>query len=453
MSKAPTAAPQKSRRPFWRRLLKWTVRIVAVLLVLGITVYAIATYWAARTFQAEIVRIRDAHQPLTFDELDAMIPKVSPDQDAGPYYNAAMALATRPYDEPHGTFRNMILAYDYRTQPVTPECRDWAQKVIEKNQIALDMLDRGASLSGCNANVQIQYGMAVALEHMQKTLHLLEAASVRTRLLALQDQGDRAADSLISSVKLARILERQPVLSDTLTQWSCVIRSCADAATLLSYSHPSEASLQKLAAACNATPPITLDRAYMGERVHFLKMQQDILGSRKPMPVSDMPLPESQLLQGEFGIFGRMMGALSVSYYGGLIRAATGDWNIAAPAVQDLDNHHSSFYRWIMQPTLARRAAAGQRAASSHRCVLVAIEIERYRRAHNGQLPNSLPDLPNAASLPKDPFNGQSLSYLKTADAYYIFGSNQRAPVATSPADPTEFPRNGGLEIRTDIAR
>ena len=87
-----TESVVKPKKPLWRRLLKWTVRVAIVLVVLGIVAYAVTSYWAARRISAEVSRIRAAGEPLTFAELDKPALKVDRAQDAAPFYAAAREL-------------------------------------------------------------------------------------------------------------------------------------------------------------------------------------------------------------------------------------------------------------------------------------------------------------------------------------------------------------------------
>ena len=57
------------------------------------------------------------------------------------------------------------------------------------------------------------------------------------------------------------------------------------------------------------------------------------------------------------------------------------------------------------------------------RCTATSLAVERYRKAHDGQYPDSLaalvPDF--MASVPLDPFDGKPLRYLKQPVGYRIY--------------------------------
>ena len=80
----PTASqlPAKPRKPLWRRIFKWTFRVVLVLLVVLIVVWSVWNYRASRSLRSEIAKIRAAGEPLTFADLTASLPKVDRADDA-----------------------------------------------------------------------------------------------------------------------------------------------------------------------------------------------------------------------------------------------------------------------------------------------------------------------------------------------------------------------------------
>jgi hypothetical protein len=435
--------PEKTRKPLWRRLLKWSLRLAILLVVLLITTYAIASYWAASTIQSEIAKIREANQPLTFIDLDKLSPKVPLEQDAGPFYIAATALVRPINDDKDLTNSDAVDAL--LTNP-SPELLVWAQRQIDNNQTSLDLLDRGSLLPGCNADIQLQFGLTVALTHFGPARTLLNSASLRTRILAFQGKGDAAVDSLLSSLGLLRIFDRQPSMIDTLVQWAMIQKISRDASVVLSFGHPSDASLQKLSDAFKNSPPISVQKMLIGERVYFLKLVQETISSNPPENAGDLPLPESNA---RLGITGRILTATALPDYAAIIKAANADWPTAGTDVKFIANQPKSMWNaiGILGPSIGHATEIGQRTVSSHRAILIAIQIERYRLAHNGQLPNSLADLPNSADLPKDPFSAAPFTYQKKPDSYSLFASNQQPSATTKPTDFLHF---GGIQIRTN---
>src|SRR3954468_20215531 len=76
------------------------------------------------------------------------------------------------------------------------------------------------------------------------------------------------------------------------------------------------------------------------------------------------------------------------------------------------------------------------------RSALVAIEVERYRSGHNGELPTALEALrpPLSSNFLKDPFDGKPLRFRATETGYVVYsvGANLKddggTPVGTRKA-------------------
>ena len=79
-------------RPRWRRIVRRIAIGIVGLFLIALVANAVWGYVEASHLQAEIHRIKAAGEPLTFKDLDARLPDVDEADDAGPYYEAALAL-------------------------------------------------------------------------------------------------------------------------------------------------------------------------------------------------------------------------------------------------------------------------------------------------------------------------------------------------------------------------
>ena len=71
----------------------------------------------------------------------------------------------------------------------------------------MDLSDCAAGLPGCNADMDLRYGMAASFPRLSQTRLVSNLASLRTRTLALQGNGADAARSVASSLPLLRVVD------------------------------------------------------------------------------------------------------------------------------------------------------------------------------------------------------------------------------------------------------
>ena len=454
-SASPAPAPVKPKKPLWRRLLKWTLRVVILLVVLGLAAYAGVTYWAAKTINAEIARIRAAGEPLTFADLGQLTPQVADRaQDAGPYYAAACELVQSEFDADDA---NHEAFYGPRAVvPVPPEILARAHRDLDQNRIPLELLDRGSALPGCSWDIQLEYGLAVSFTHFGKPRALLNSASLRTRVLAVEGHGDQAVDSVISSLGLPRMMERQPVLIDALVQIAMFARACTDAAIAMDTGHPSEAALGKLNDALRQAHFIEPRRMLLAERVYYLEtMRYLIADSRQPAPDgSDGPAIPERDSWTHLGLVGRVWVAQGLPTYARYVTAASGDWPAIMTNMQHVTDTPANIWDKVSGLSFNGPMVTYARGISIYRSTLIALQIERFRRAHNGALPDSLDQLPGASDLPMDPFTGKPFLFVKVADGYCVFSAGRGNPQDDSrhidrDQDPVAWSQRWGAHIRT----
>ena len=137
--------------------------------------------------------------------------------------------------------------------------------------------------------------------------------------------------------------------------------------------------------------------------------------------------------------------------YARYIDAASGDWPAIITAVQAVADKPASVWDQISGPSFTTAMVYHGRGLSTYRSTLIAIQIERFRLAHAGQLPDSFAQLPNANDFPKDSFTGNALLYVKTPDGYCVFSAGRGHPEDSKvnrDKDPVEWSRRWGTHIR-----
>ena len=453
------ASPKKAKKPLWRRMLKWSIRALVVLVVLGLTTYAGVYYWAAKTINGQISQIRAAGEPLTFDDLVALAPKVERSQDAGPYYLAAAELVDTAYqyndsqqfDDAHWS---VFFDLSHPAVKISPDDLAWAHRAVELNRLPLDLVDRGSALPGCGADIRLRHGIAVALSRLARLRELLDECSLRTRVLAAQGQTGPAIASLQSSAGLLRVLDHQPIVLDYLVQVAMQCRICDDARFILERPR-SEADLQKLEEALKQVHVAEPRRVFLAERVYAMERMRNLIAHGTPATPEDSNLPTLPERQtwAEFGMTGRLMVAYALPIYVRYIDVASKDWPELIPAIQDIADKPNSIWDKIDSPSLTRSIILSARSMACYRSTLVALRIEIYRLAHNGQLPQNIEQLPDFSGLPTDPFTGRPLMYLTVPDGYCIFSAGRGNPNDDSTnrdADPIKWSSRWGIHIRTN---
>lgn len=301
---------------------------------------------------------------------------------------------------------------------------------------ALALFDRGAAIGSPDSLASLGYdGDRMFLRDVSGYRRVANLNALRVARLAFAGDGEAAANAIVSTLRLRRILAgwfpRSP------------FRTVHSLEMALTFAPPSEKTLAHLEREYDATQP---DEA----------LEQILVDSRYGLARTFAPE--------EFGLSGgpghnRIIEALlfrlvrpvryqqlrtELDLYEGAIRIAREPW----PGVLDSAKRFSEPYERRRQP--ARRRSFMERftpfvgaatielsavapgvceVAARARASMAALAVERYRRAHGGALPASLADLtPEFLPAPLlDPFSGGELRYRTVAHGYGIYsvGSNR----------------------------
>lgn len=451
--------PTTLRKPLWRRILKWTLRIATVLLVLLVVVWSIWNFSASRSLRNEIAKIRAAGQPLTFADLSASLPKVDRAHDAGPFYSAALAPIDRADgDELYKLGKTLDTLIDERTTPPA-EFIATAEGLLEYNNSALEMLDRASAKPGCSYQIGIEHGSSFYVSRATSAKGFALIVSLRTGFLALQGQSDQAVDSAISSLRMLRIFDRQPILICHLVKMACLSLVTDDILAILEFSQPSEQALADLEdAMLQAEQSLDLKRVALAERVYTIATLRNVFSHKQALEMELLFQPPI-LEQWPSNIVTqpllRTWASKVLRMHSQLIEAADNDFPQLLDAIKALDNQDAptwNFLANILMSSMEPVTVMHGRSLAQIRSARLAIIIERYRRAH-GQLPKSLADLPTPDSqqLPLDPFTGQNLIYRSTDSGYTVYSLGQDRQDNGGPSlecVPYDQPADHGLRVR-----
>jgi len=367
---------------------------------------------ASRRLNDEIARIRAAGEPLTFEELRA-------DQSAGDGADAASdyrAAAVLLADLDTGPLFGLLHAYRAGTRscpPVPPstEVREGARRMLAQSQPALELIDRAARKEACHYAFNLETGEFPPFHRFRTAGGLL---SLRTLELGFAGAADRAAASLISSLRMLRVFETEPVLITYLVRLAAWEGGCADLPAVLGARTLSETSLSDLDEALTvAEAPDLLKRTIEGERVWEMNQLAASLGPDWP----DGELRSASAKRRPFWRRPRLVREASdyLAATAAVINAASEPWPQVLDAMPTCPAR-TSLDSVACELPMERMERAGQALAAT-RAARVAIAVERYRR-RQGKLPASLTDL--ASPLPADPFTGHDLLYQRGEDSFGV---------------------------------
>ena len=449
---------ETNARPRWRRILRG-VALVAVSLFLIVLVGRVAWgYVEASRLRREISKIQAAGQPLTFKDLNAALPKVDERDDAGPYYQAAMALLRDGGSTPLWDAYNAYLDALSKSPASRPAgaTAEQIDLLLKDNALTLDMLDRGAKCPGCRFDIGVENGMGYCLERLSRVRAIARLVGLRALVRASNGDADGAVDSLICMLKMLRTLDDQPVMICFLVKVACTSLASMDAKTVLETSQPSDSAMGRLQEAfLAADPPRSMERVMLTERVLGLEIMRDTLAGSVSL---GGPRDTTTNLSGQFpasGFWSRpMMQHMAVGYLQDSARFVSNagkPWPDALMAIRSSGEARSTFGQ-IVAPPLAKMCTLTARAVADSRCTAVAIMVERYRRTH-GRLPETLADLvpEYVRSLPVDPFTGKDLLYRHDERSYVVYSVGEDQTDSGGAVDPDEQhkqPQDNGIRIR-----
>ncbi|NQU76770.1 MAG: hypothetical protein HQ546_10710 [Planctomycetes bacterium] len=424
----PSCKP-KVGKSLWRRLLKWTFRVIVVLLVIAAITWGIFNYSSAKALEDELSKIQAAGQPLTFTQLDQSLPKISETDDAAPYYKAAMALHCSSIDKRVADLLDKLknLAQTRETT-IHPEVAAEIESVLAANALSLEMIDRGSQRAQCAYNFGLSNGIAVMLPQLSDARALARVLSLRTLWLAQQGLTSEAAASFISSLRIWRMFDHQPVLITYLAKVACTAFCVDSLPTVLEAGRLSDQELAKLELAlADVDQSLGMQRVFLAERVYMLELWRNLIVSHRRLELGDAPnlpdtAPPSNFLSRPMF---RMMMVRQLQMYDQYIYAAGKKWPECMDAMRAYKQPSAgvfALFNQILAPAFDRAMVILGRTVGSLRSAEVAVMVERYRLA-NGRLPKSLYELRQftGIDLPADPFTGRDLVFKAQTDTFMVY--------------------------------
>ncbi len=403
-----------------------------VLAVIGLIIaFMLAGYIIQKQLGAEIIKINQAGEPITFLDLQAELSPPIIGEDAAPYYNEAIASIS-----PAG-LENLRSAYIFYRKNIIllppgqfpGDVRDKIARNLTNSQPVLQKFDQAADLPMSHFDTGIEQGIQACKARIDRTQTAAFLLSLRTLHLLLSGRDDAAVNSVISLLKMTRIFQSHPTMISYVARLAFVGRSCEDILLLLERAHPSDKAMANLQKVLSQTfPANAFEAMFLAERVRQLEIARNLIPKNivsqfLPAQVPNLPerlkMPASRLRRLRI----QRNAARYLRNMAWLITVARRPWPQPLDAIAaDAPELTEKLAKLISSSEKLAHVTA--RNFTLLRCTTLAVAVERYRRSH-GRLPPSLDDLAGdyIDSIPLDPFTGKKLLYRHDDQTYVIYST------------------------------
>lgn len=454
-----SAAPRPRFRP-GRFLLKAFVAVLLVLLVWHIS-FRIRTNNAINRLEA---KARANGEPLTLKELAASYAPIPDEENAAiplmdlwekedPAFWSAYRANRRPFPSSSGIDPDglpvMTTGWSRASaaHPLDATALAVAEKFLMDHSDHVSFLHEALKRGKARFLVRFDEGLMTLLPHLSSVK--FEAQLLRVEALVLMAKGDTdgAVQAVVDCYALGELLREEPLVISQLTRVVCqgIANECAE--DLLNQAALSPAQIAALGTANRRTADPRLVRtALLGERVLSADVVSSLPRLAALMDQSDSGGGQDTSSAGNVSLvmsFWQMSGLAQTDH---LCLLGVFDKAITAAALdlpEGLKTYEAAFagldtgrrpglstlVSRMLLPALSRSLAQQAAADARRRCAETALSIERFRLSNDGRLPETLQALAPTflAELPKDPFDGNALRYVRKNTGYLIYsiGSDQ----------------------------
>jgi hypothetical protein len=420
-----------------------TLVILAFLILVG---GFIAWNLATPEQDARVLAIRQNGYPGTLRELDAWYTHIPDSQNAALIY-------TNAFSEPTLTNYSgstMALVGETNWVParghlIEKEFRAELSAVLATNQNLLALLHSAAALTNSRYPVDLTKGFQVLLPHLAKVKSAVQLLTTEAILDASNGDIEKALAALRAAGAVADSMAEEPLLISQLVRYASWAIIFKRSELILNGATLSDQQLNALQIFFqNAEKPHAMVRGLAGERASGLAVfmgspdQQYVFGADfdSPPPLKDRLrtslfiglLKSTGLLRKDRSFYLDVM-ATNVA-------AAEAPFPERLTLAQQANNAAMSppsklmIFSRMLLPALGRAMQRDGDHAARIRTAATAIAVERFRRAHNGELPSDLNGLVPTylTSVPGDPFDGQPLRFKRLTHGYVVYsiGSDLR---------------------------
>jgi hypothetical protein len=373
--------------------------------------------------------IRTTGYPVTLAELETWQPTPPAAENAAlKFAEAFVALGSAP---------PTTIRLPQRTERLPADTKAAITAVMTQTKTAREGLHQAATLNQSKYPVNWQEGYNAKMPHLASVKGALTVLRLESAILLENNRSDMAVTSVVTMVRLARSLEREPSLISQLVRIASLQLAVSAAERLVNQRNlvaPQLAALQDAFREPNQSESFTA--AMVGERCSGINLFQGtpetaakIINNAAGADSSPGDLAGLKTAwknkEADFLFFLEIMEGYveaskssppasleMVKTLGARVQQARGRPPEEAPVVSAL----------LLSPYESSAVKFAENAARL-RATQAVVAIERYRAANAGRLPDSLDKLV-PAQLPTaltDPFDGKPLRYKRLAKGYVVY--------------------------------
>ena len=420
-----------------------TFGILAFLLLLG----GFITWNLATPEQdARVLAIRQSGYPASPRELDEWYTHVPDSQNAAVVLVKAFSQPGLADNSSTMTVVGDKTRFPERGHLLDEEAKAELTAVFATNQVLLDLLHSASGLTNSRYPIDLKQGFQVLVPHLAKVKGTIQILTAEALLDVSNDDVEKALGTLRAAGTVANSLAEEPLLISQLVRiasWAIISKRCELILNGAILSDDQMGGLQALFSDAESTNAMA--RGLGGERASGLGV---FIGSRNDQisvfgNASSPPALKERLRTSIFMGLLKSTGILHRDKAFYLDVMATNVAAAEAPFPERLSLAQQAsgaamsppskllIFSRILLPALGKAIQRDGDHTARIRTTQAAIAIERFRLAHNGELPTGLNELVPTylASVPRDPFDGQPLRFKrlnKSGYVVYSIGSDLR---------------------------
>ena len=411
------------------RFLKGSV--VAFVLLLPFVVLEGWDYMETRRLATSIAKIRERHEPVITQDMQPFVIPHGESADASRYYRAAATLVGLEWDEEQRT-KLRARVTDAMWSDIWPEelMADLRARVGHEGE-ALGLMDRAAPLrfEGFGSGFYPRFGFG-------DITTLMRVAPLRTRLQALDGNGNAAASSLVAELRLQRVMDFGPGPGYIGYDLSGLVDTLR---LVVNHSHPDGEALSRIASSLRE-----MDR---DDRLkwYLLRSRASLLDRGNNDGIEFLNAGRVQSLAGSAALMRPLMMARLIERIETLNALID---NAAKPWPERMEPPRSAYVSDTPRSGSSRLMDANVMAGLATNLALirsarVVVAVEQFRLAHGGAWPAQIDEVvPHLDAIPIDPFSGKPMRFVAEERGYvvYSFGRNLRDDGGQLPVR-SAFPR------------
>lgn len=431
----PPALPANAAKR--RRRMPLPISIGLCVLGLLVVTFVIWRIHLASQINARLAAIKAAGYPVNATELDAWYEAVPETENAALIVMKAIG-QLKTNDQNSVWADNKLLRALPRTSPLSDTLKDHYSERVAADRAALTLLHQVTTRPKSRYPIDCTQGMLTLLPHLSGIKTFANLLHDEAMLHAEKGNPAGAAKSVQTGLALGRSLKNEPFVISQSARAGVNYVVCDSLERCVNRVILTDEQLVALASSLHASDDTTtMSRALAGERASFVenfRVSAKVRDAATPSENSEeerVSLPQTQqnfALTRWTGMFERDLWFWLTSMETNIAVAAR-----PAPeslAMTNLVNAQSLEARkkfYLLSGLLLRPyERVTQRAARDSACLRTAetaLAVERFRLAHQNQLPDSIAALVPAylKSVPTDPFDGQPLRYRRLEKGYVIY--------------------------------